>query len=256
MTENSDTWATNWTEAEPRRPWSLRRLRSSARSAYLGVAGMSRRRPGPSLRCLYAHYVYDDQCARFERLLVQTAKLGRFVSSPELSAALAGEASISSPAYHLSFDDGWDNLYRNAVPILKQLGIPATFFVISGLVGASDSELRERWWLTDRVGRPTRTMDWSMVREIADSGFEIGSHTRTHRRLSELASRPDELDDEVRGSKQEIEDRLSDALHLDVLPDPSECLQQWVVNNLPLPAPSRIMVPKISASVNRAFLHL
>jgi peptidoglycan/xylan/chitin deacetylase (PgdA/CDA1 family) len=49
---------------------------------------------------------------------------------------------------------------------------------------------------------------WDDLRQMSDDGFEIGSHTRTHRRLSEISGHPSLLRDEIEGSAKQIEDRL------------------------------------------------
>lgn len=45
-----------------------------------------------------------------------------------------GEKIIDFPAFHLSFDDGLESVYRVAAPVLTQKGVPATIFVNSAFV--------------------------------------------------------------------------------------------------------------------------
>ena len=54
-------------------------------------------------------------------------------------------------------------------------------------------------------------MRWEEVREMAAQGIEFGAHTRTHPILSRLGTRP-ELDEEIAGSKREIEEQLGRAV--------------------------------------------
>jgi len=49
-------------------------------------------------------------------------------------------------------------------------------------------------------------MTWTEVRALADAGMAIGSHTRNHRVLQTVP--PNDLDGELAGSRQEIEERL------------------------------------------------
>ena len=56
------------------------------------------------------------------------------------SAAL--DAARPSMSFAVTFDDGYDDNYEVAAPILDRLGIPATFFVISDFVGND----RLFWW--------------------------------------------------------------------------------------------------------------
>lgn len=87
----------------------------------------------------------------------------------------------------LTFDDGWLSQYQNAVPKLKQAGLKATFFIISHQL-ADD-------------GFPA-FMSQDQVKELYNSGFEIGGHTRTHRPLTSLSST--EQQDEISGGRQDL----------------------------------------------------
>jgi peptidoglycan/xylan/chitin deacetylase (PgdA/CDA1 family) len=67
----------------------------------------------------------------------------------------------------LSFDDGYDNFYQNAFSILKEREMTAVVYVIAGKY--SDQYINA-----------------SQIKEIADGGIEIGSHTITHLNLTDL----------------------------------------------------------------------
>lgn len=92
------------------------------------------------------------------------------------------------PAICLTFDDGWESDARIALPDLLRRGLCATFFVI-----------------TDKMGT-AGFMPWAEVRELAEAGMEVGSHSRSHPNLTGLAPRA--LDGELRGSRELLEDRL------------------------------------------------
>ncbi|MCH8132499.1 MAG: polysaccharide deacetylase family protein [Myxococcales bacterium] len=194
------------------RPLTPAWVRSAARHAALTAAGVITRPPRqPGVRCLYLHAVYDDQVAVFVRHLKRLQQIGDFVTTSDLLEMLRGELVVDRPMFHLSFDDGFDNNYRNAFPVLEELEIHATFFVPSAYVGSSDQEAWDLWWLKDQGIRPTRPLDWRQVREMHAAGHEIGSHTRRHVRLSDISRDKDRLEDEIAGSKREIEDELGDA---------------------------------------------
>jgi peptidoglycan/xylan/chitin deacetylase (PgdA/CDA1 family) len=50
-------------------------------------------------------------------------------------------------------------------------------------------------------------MDWEQLREIDRNGVEIGSHTKMHPELTRIA--PDEQNEEIAGSKKDLEERLN-----------------------------------------------
>ena len=75
----------------------------------------------------------------------------------------------------LTFDDGLLNTYEVAFPILRELGIVAAVFVVTGTFTAE---------VGSREVRPndlSPLMGIEKVRELAKSGWEIGSHSHTHR---------------------------------------------------------------------------
>jgi len=180
-----------------------------ARNVVLHVAGTLRPiASAPALRALYLHSVYDDQREAFRDLLQRIKQLGRFVSLGEVEAVVAGRVKPDRHWFHLSFDDGFDNVYRNAFPILQELEVPACVFVPTQLIGAPDSYISEHWWVTWPVNAKTRTMDWESVRAMHKAGIEIGSHTRLHKRLSTISGSAAELHAEIAGSKNDIEQAI------------------------------------------------
>lgn len=201
-------WATRYAQMRRRsNPLMRRAARSLVRTAFLSLAGTFKPPPREGLRFFYLHAVYDDQRDEFRRLLRRLARFGTFVTMEHGLEILSGKRMADGPAFNISFDDGFDNNHRNAFPVLRELGIPATFFVPSAYIGASDATLLDGWW-DKNSNLPTRTMGWDAARELSDAGYEVGSHTRHHARLSVVSSDSERLRDEVAGSKHEIEEKL------------------------------------------------
>ena len=205
MPKHHISWARNFSELRSAdEPFSRTALRGRIRSAALNLLGrVTPIREQSFVRCLYLHYVYDDQVDTFRQLLVRLQKIGKFVSTDRVVRFITGGEPLDGRFFHLSFDDGFDNNHRNAFPILRELDIPAIFFIPTGLIGVADQVLADNWWLTTNRGY-TRTMDWDRVREMTDAGFEFGSHTRYHRRLSEISTDSGILAAEIAGSREEI----------------------------------------------------
>jgi len=122
------------------------------------------------------------------------------ISLEQLLCCLAGERSWPDRPVHVTFDDGFTGVLDNAAPILAGRSIPATLFAVSDRLGRSND------WMTAR-GFPERSlMTAAQLRELESSGFTIGSHTRTHARLTELHGA--RILDEVSTSKSRLEDAL------------------------------------------------
>ena len=96
----------------------------------------------------------------------------------------------------LTFDDAIVGVHRHALPLLAELGVPATVFAVSRAFGGPP-----RWW-----PGAAEVMTAAQLSELAAAGWTVGSHTRTHPSLVGLA--PQALSEEIRGSKDDLEDLL------------------------------------------------
>jgi peptidoglycan/xylan/chitin deacetylase (PgdA/CDA1 family) len=108
----------------------------------------------------------------------------------------------------VTFDDGYRSVAELALPIMQRLGLPGSIYVPTDFPG------RDRllaWDGTDRwVGGPHEhelaCLGWDALRELADAGWEVGSHTCSHPRLTSL---PDsDLVTELRDSRAACEEGL------------------------------------------------
>ncbi len=88
----------------------------------------------------------------------------------------------------IQFDDGYEDNYTYAFPILKKYDFPAMVFLIS-----------------DYVGKPG-FLTWEQVKEMEDNDVKAGAHTRNHAYLPDLPE--DQIREEIAGSKRVIEEHL------------------------------------------------
>jgi peptidoglycan/xylan/chitin deacetylase (PgdA/CDA1 family) len=138
------------------------------------------------------------------------SQLGRLLDADyepvTFSEAVAGRAGAKLLA--LTFDDAYASVYTRGRPLLERLGIPATVFVPTDHVGTdrqrswgSLSQWSAGSWTNELLG-----ISWDQLGALADLGWEVGSHSRSHPRLPELDD--EALADELSGSRAECERRL------------------------------------------------
>jgi peptidoglycan/xylan/chitin deacetylase (PgdA/CDA1 family) len=115
--------------------------------------------------------------ARFRRQLELMLAAGfRFVT---LARLIEEEGAEPPPGFAVvTFDDGMRNNHSVALPILRELGIPATVFVTIDFIGG-----RSPW-----IGRggDGAMLSEDELRALVREGWELGAHTMTHADLSQL----------------------------------------------------------------------
>lgn len=211
----------------------------------------------------------------FERHLDWIGRHYRFITLDDLAAWTEGMKRFDRPVAAITFDDGYADVYQNAIPVLKRKGIPAAVFVVTDRVGTSDIQiydelylllsaafsrwpeprrclggmllgleipvpvlrridsaahdpLRATWALIEHLSRhdmdrvaealrveieipeiameELRTMSWEALRTLQHASVTVGSHTRTHARLTLEPWK--QVVDETQGSREELERQL------------------------------------------------
>ncbi|MDM7926997.1 MAG: polysaccharide deacetylase family protein [bacterium] len=101
----------------------------------------------------------------------------------------------------LTFDDSYESVLRNALPVLASAGFKATLFVITDYIG------RENAWDVNLGWIRFTHLDWPGLRELRDAGWEIGSHTARHPDLTRISA--SRVESELRDSRRILEDGLN-----------------------------------------------
>lgn len=153
---------------------------------------------------IYCHNVFDDQIESFACIITALKEVGTFISTGACVEMIEGLRPVDRRYFHLSFDDGHLNNFTNALPILEREQVPAIFFVCSDHVGidmATEPERKSTWKPgTDRI--PLASAD--VLKEARQRGFEIGSHTVSHARLSDISNSTELLQTEIQGSRKSL----------------------------------------------------
>lgn len=101
----------------------------------------------------------------------------------------------------LTFDDGFENFYKEAAPVLQDHSFTATVFLVTGKCGD----------FNDWSGNPSDfprspLLSWSQVKELSALGIEFGSHTVSHPDLTML--NPTSRENELTRSREHIENAI------------------------------------------------
>ena len=107
-----------------------------------------------------------------------------------------------------TFDDAYRSVLTLAAPILERLGVPGTVFAPTDWPGRGEPMT---WpgideWLAGEHAHELTPLSWDELGELAERGWEVGSHTRSHPHLTTVDD--DRLRDELAGSRAECEERL------------------------------------------------
>jgi peptidoglycan/xylan/chitin deacetylase (PgdA/CDA1 family) len=150
----------------------------------------------PRAKCIVLayHSVSDKERGLFAAQMDTLLKVAKPVHA-NIKALPAGGGRYAS----VTFDDGFENIYTNALPELKKRGIPSTLFIVSDFLGQS------RAW-EHRGGddtRQERVMTEEQLREIPNDLVLIGSHTMTHPFLPKTSGA--EMYKELLGSRLKLE---------------------------------------------------
>jgi glycosyltransferase involved in cell wall biosynthesis/peptidoglycan/xylan/chitin deacetylase (PgdA/CDA1 family) len=97
----------------------------------------------------------------------------------------------------ITFDDAYADIADFALPILRQYGMRAAVYVVTGRVGGTNT------WDESQGSGSLHLMSAEQIRQWADQGVEFGAHSRTHADLTKLS--PEESEAEVAGSRIDLE---------------------------------------------------
>jgi len=100
----------------------------------------------------------------------------------------------------LTFDDGYANFYDEAWPLLRQRGMQATVFLVTGQLDGMNN------WDQDKGEPLEELLTRPQVRELATQGVEFGGHSHNHYDLTSLDDR--KLMREITGCQKVLSDLL------------------------------------------------
>jgi len=129
----------------------------------------------------------------FESQMVYLKENFNVISLDTLIDNIGTKTDILMDNVAITFDDGYKDNFLNAYPILRKHQLPASIFLISSLLGEKEEMLN----VDD-------------VKFMKSDGIYFGSHTRTHKTLTEIDINT--ATEEIHSSKIELERLLNEKI--------------------------------------------
>ena len=165
--------------------------------------------PIKTVEILAYHKISDDfdwgitkqKVSQFERGIKFLHDLG-YKAAPleEVFKQTSGSTNEGGQKVVITFDDGYEDVYLNAFPILQKYGFTAFIFIITGFVGKPNS------WDFNLGRKRKRHLSWKQIKEMSEFGLGFGSHTVNHPDLTKID--PNWVEYELKKSKEVLEDKL------------------------------------------------
>jgi peptidoglycan/xylan/chitin deacetylase (PgdA/CDA1 family) len=155
------------------------------------------------MRAVFTFHSIDDSgsvlsfpAALFDRFLTVLNALN--IPVVDLNTLLSTEGE---PGVVLTFDDGMQSVFSNALPIMKKHGVTAHVFITTKAVGT------DRLW-PDKAGGPLsfNMLSWDEIEQLKLAGISIDAHTQTHPNMRKIGLQ--QIEDECQGADEELKQRL------------------------------------------------
>jgi len=125
-------------------------------------------------------------------------KLAALTGAGFQATALDQFALAAPGSFALTFDDGYANLIKGALPVLERRKVSATTFLIAGKLGGQND------WDLAKGDVAENLMDQAQVQTWLAAGNQIGSHSLTHPNLRKIALAA--AREEIFASRKKLED--------------------------------------------------
>jgi len=175
----------------------FRRIKGASEFAFAGFYAMILKLSGntPQRVVIYYHSIKSSDVRSFRRQMAWLAANCNVVEPSRIATAPTNGGTLVA----VTIDDGFASALENAVPILKEYGLAAGFFIPAGRLGQ-----KAGWEIAQHCrDKDESVVDQHQVRQLAEKGFEILSHTLSHPRLTKVKDH--QLETELVASKQALE---------------------------------------------------
>jgi peptidoglycan/xylan/chitin deacetylase (PgdA/CDA1 family) len=123
------------------------------------------------------HSVKMSQIKRFDKQMNTLLKIGQAISLSEGLGNLKSGYNVA-----VTFDDAYQSILQNALPILRKKNIPATIFVPTGCLGKKPVWIKD----TNHNNASEIVVTEAQLKMLPSDLITIGSHTVTHINLTNV----------------------------------------------------------------------
>jgi len=161
----------------------------------------------PAVVIITYHPLQAGDTHRFEKQMAALLKIGHPVSLNDNLKTLNNGINIA-----VTFDDAYQSVFHNAIPVLQRHHIPATIFVPSGYLGKSPE------WITnpDHPYATEMVMTEDQLKSLPVDLITIGSHSVSHINFNLTDTTTAER--EIRESKVQLENILDKRIDFFAIP--------------------------------------
>jgi peptidoglycan/xylan/chitin deacetylase (PgdA/CDA1 family) len=167
---------------------------------------------------LYTSY-FDSLCSILKDFGFETITFMDLLDHLDYGRALPEKAVI------ITSDDGYQDIYTNAFPILKKYDYKMTIFLVTGAVGDSETDRKMNTSFNPRTDVERPILIWPEIIEMYDYGCEFQSHSVNHIRLGPTSD--DEFMYELTQSKKDIESHLGNQVLFFAWPYDNNSPEKW-----------------------------
>jgi len=127
--------------------------------------------PPSSFLVVTYHSVHTDQIDKFIQHILFSREVGVHVHPDIDGPLIQGRRHIA-----MTFDDGFENYYYNALPLLIEYKIPSTVFVPTGFIGSKQGWIKEK----NNRNYEENIMSQNQIADLPPDFVKIGSHGVSH----------------------------------------------------------------------------
>lgn len=147
---------------------------------YIIICGVCGKYLPSSLVILTYHPIKASDSMQFEKQMNMLLKAGMPVTLEGDMSMLPGKHNIA-----VSFDDSYQSVLQNALPILREKNIPATIFVPTGCLGSKPLWIKN----PSHIYASETVMTEAQLKALPPDLIGIGSHTVSHMSLTNIDKR-------------------------------------------------------------------